>query len=131
MEIALQEHRKTESAEGTYLNASETSAATSRPQGMPAEKRSRRMSGFTAASQSVEGRDEENRVSGTSPGDSLIMNSVKLEVEAFKAKRKVPMFNMEKKEQVFCDPLAWWKTECRNFLHLAKLARRVLAVPTT
>lgn len=64
------------------------------------------MSGFTAASQTAEGGDGENDIAGTSSGDSLIMNSVKLEVEAFKVKRKVLMFKMEKEEKVFCDPFA-------------------------
>lgn len=51
------------------------------------------------------------------------MNIVKLEVEAFKARRKVPMFKMEKEKEVFCNLFAWWKPECRNYQHLIKLGR--------
>lgn len=57
------------------------------------------------ASESAEGGDAEYAVAGTSPGDSFIMNSVKHGVEAFKAKRDAPIFDMEK-EKVLCELLA-------------------------
>lgn len=89
VKIALEDVRYANSAEVTEFHSSDTPATTSRPQSRVAEKRLR------------------NDVTDSFPGVvPLIMNFVKLEVEAFKTKRKSSMFKMDKEEKMFFDPPA-------------------------
>ncbi|CAM9495677.1 unnamed protein product, partial [Laminaria digitata] len=68
---------------------------------------------------------------GLSARDKLIDHSVRLEVDAFRASPKIKMYEMMEggNKKVFCDPLAWWRSQAARLPHLSRLARRVLAVP--
>ncbi|CAN0279043.1 unnamed protein product [Ectocarpus sp. 4 AP-2014] len=124
-------------------------------------KRQRGGGGFMVAAQSA-GRAPIPQTGGGSADDSttsLIVNTVRLEVEAFQAALPLQMYEDKNKNggdeegkdgaeegeddreeeenhenessRVYLNPLEWWRLNSALFPHLAVLARRVLAVPAT
>ena len=89
-----------------------------------------------AAAQSV-GSAPAQQVSGgaDSSTTSLIVNSVRLEVEAFQASTGIKMYEEDNDgaegSRVCFDPLDWWRVRSADFPHLASLACHVLVIPAT
>ena len=70
------------------------------------------------------------RVGGSTDSSttSLIVNSVRLEVESFQTVESIKMYEPGKdgdeSSRVYLDPLDWWRVKRVDFPHLASLARR-------
>eukprot|EP00904_Undaria_pinnatifida_P011858 jgi/Undpi1/7802/HiC_scaffold_23.g10275.m1 len=96
-------------------------------------RRRRGGGGFMAAAQAVGAARTQQLDEGTDISTtSLIKNSVRVELTAFKASTGIKMYEEDKEgTRVYLDPLDWWRVRCTDYPHLANLARRVLAIPAT
>lgn len=136
VKIAL-ENRNTEASQRASSGAEEAGPAswtTTAGAEEPSTKRRRRGGGgFMAAAQAAGGARTQQLGEGTdSSTTSLITNSVRVELTAFKASTGIKMYEEDEEgTKVYLDPLEWWRVRCTDFPHMANLARRVLAIPAT
>ena len=126
--------QRASSQQGPEAAAGPASRTTSADAQDSSSKRRRRGGGgFMAAAQAVGAARTQQLDEGTDISTtSLIKNSVRVELTAFKASTGIKMYEEDKEgTRVYLDPLDWWRVWCTDYPHLANLAHRVLAIPAT
>ena len=134
VKIVMQNREEKDSADKRSQSSSVAAPPPRAAEGGPVRKRPRG-GGFMEAAQAAGSATGKVGRSTDSSTTSLIVNSVRLEVESFQTVEGIKMYEPGKdgdeSSRVYLDPLDWWRVKRVDFPHLASLARRVLAIPAT
>lgn len=134
VKIVLQNRQEGNSTGASSQSSSAAAPPTCAGGGGPASKRVHG-GGFMEVSQATGGATGQLGGGTDSSSTSLLVNTVRLEVESFQASTGMKTYEAGKdgdeSSRVYLNPLDWWRVKSADLPHLASLARRVLAIPAT